>query len=1148
MKKSSFIGFLIILTLLAACLPKPVPVPVPTATNFPSVNHILISEVMAGKQGNNNYDFIELFNPTTELVNLQGYSLFYKLNQSTDQVLIHQWNQPAFIPPNGNYLIARSGQNIASNPDLFFDYSLVPQRGSLSLSDANGNPIDQLAWGETDSPFVEKSPAPAFQNDHSLERFPGSPDGNGQDQDNNASDFKVNNKPNPQSSSNLTSKAQSPLIMSVAAPDQVKPGSEVIVQIQVTNNGREEIAAVKLSFPPMTDAEFKSSTIPATQTTDFITIDLGNLPPGMKTNLEVTFQSSWKYTTLTHPGFILQSSDQAQILFSGVLRTQAMGGSVPIAIARTLIENQGVMVEGIATMYTGGFFAGSSGLKFYLEDDTGGVQIYIPNGKGKLDVPLGATVQVSGVPTLYRGATELIAQANEIRVIRPPVEAFARQPLAISIPDLKSDPDNLTGRLLSIQGEITRAHEFSYSYEIDLEENNQTMTIYVDKLTGIVVETISVGEYFQVTGILEVIDDKLQLYPRVQQDLKKIQPPQVVLEANLPVNYQAGQDIPLDLQVINHLSHEINNLVLTLILPTGVQISQLPEPCHQNIDHIICQSASLAGNASEVTFPITIKPASTLPYVHISEYSLTYQEQENPLEGAQVYSFLGETIPIWAIQGDADKSPYILQSLTTNGIVTAVFPSLGGFYIQGEDDGNPQTSQGLFVSSQYLDGEIHPGDLISVSGIIHESGMETQLLLIDWELEAKNQPIPKPVTLNPPQDERESIQYYEALEGMLVTTNGKVRAVSPTNRYGEITVVALEYEDTHLFQGQQNGQAIRIDDGLSLAFEDQSQMVFSAATGDILSNITGPLSFTYGQYKIQPVNPPLIEKQPLVIDALPKTGQDQYRVMTWNVENLFDPFTPHPSSPRLPTVAEYKVWLDKIAATILLADYPAIIALQEVEHIGVLEDIAGHSQLASQGYQPVLVEGSDSRGIDVGFLVRKDVQINSFEAFPAPEELTPRPPLLLEAQLQLGSSKRTIFVLNNHFLSMSAGELATEPRRIAQAAWNLEILKQIRQENPHAMVLILGDLNSYYNSPPIDILREGGFFHTMDLLSPDERYTYIYQGIAQVLDHILVSNDYQNLIASVDILHVNADYPIQMPDDRSAIHKSDHDPVVVTFH
>ena len=242
--------------------------------------------------------------------------------------------------------------------------------------------------------------------------------------------------------------------------------------------------------------------------------------------------------------------------------------------------------------------------------------------------------------------------------------------------------------------------------------------------------------------------------------------------------------------------------------------------------------------------------------------------------------------------------------------------------------------------------------------------------------------------------------------------------------------------------------AIRVDDGSFVTHADQSTMSYVAATGDTLSDIYGPLAFNYGYFKIEPISPPRVDKKPIIIDALPQTANNEFRIMTWNVENLFDFLEPHPSDPSLPTVAEYRVWLEKIANTIFLADYPAVIGFQEVEHIGVLEDIAEQSILQTMDYQAVLIEGTDSRGIDVGYLVRGDVSIKNVQQFPAPNELTPRPPLLLEAQINLGTGTRTIYLLNNHFLSMSGGEKPPNrdalPRLPGMGNWLIKFCRKIR--------------------------------------------------------------------------------------------------------
>ena len=130
---------------------------------------------------------------------------------------------------------------------------------------------------------------------------------------------------------------------------------------------------------------------------------------------------------------------------------------------------------------------------------------------------------------------------------------------------------------------------------------------------------------------------------------------------------------------------------------------------------------------------------------------------------------------------------------------------------------------------------------------------------------------------------------------------------------------------------------------------------------------------------------------------------------------------------------------------------------------------------------------------------------------------------------------------------MGGGEAATEPRRNAQAAWNLEIALELLVDDPDAQVAIIGDLNSYYNSLPILTIQDGGFINVFDSLEPEERYTYVYEGNSQILDHILMNESLEALFVSVNVLHINADFTLPYSDDEGFIHKSDHDPVIAVF-
>jgi len=296
--------------------------------------------------------------------------------------------------------------------------------------------------------------------------------------------------------------------------------------------------------------------------------------------------------------------------------------------------------------------------------------------------------------------------------------------------------------------------------------------------------------------------------------------------------------------------------------------------------------------------------------------------------------------------------------------------------------------------------------------------------------------------------------------------------------------------------------------------------------------------------------PPEIRPGARQPEQLTPTAEDEFSLMTWNVENLFDNRAPHPSDPPMPRLAEYELAIAKVAHTILAAGAPTVVALQEVENIGVLETIARYAPLAAYEYQAVLVEGADSRGIDVGYLLRGDqARVLDVRQYVAPEGLTSRPPLLVELEVATSQGSTRLYVINNHFTSMSGGVEATEPRRTAQAAWNVKILAEIQATGPDARVAVLGDLNAYYDSLPIDTLRAAGLVHVFEAWDDPETapYTYIFEGESQTLDHILVTPSLMEMMRRVEILHTNADFPPVEAGDPSPLRKSDHDPVVATF-
>jgi len=99
--------------------------------------------------------------------------------------------------------------------------------------------------------------------------------------------------------------------------------------------------------------------------------------------------------------------------------------------------------------------------------------------------------------------------------------------------------------------------------------------------------------------------------------------------------------------------------------------------------------------------------------------------------------------------------------------------------------------------------------------------------------------------------------------------------------------------------------------------------------------------------------------------------------------------------------------------------------------------------------------------------------------------------------------------------------------------------ERVLDNDPQALLVVLGDLNEFADRPPLVALAGARLKNLMLDLAEDDRYTFIYQGNSQTLDHILVSAALVPL-AEVDVVHVNADFPAR---DRA----SDHDPVVARF-
>ncbi len=1150
MRKLTVIGILFVVLLLTACNSGEVaPAVTSTESNIALTSPVLIGEVLAGMPGDNNYEFIELTNPSLEApFDLKGAALWYQLSDDADEELAYRWADHALIAPGGTYLLGRADKEYSVPVDALIELPFVPQRGGLQLRAADGTVLDSLAWGNGPEAYRLTEAAPAMENGLALLRTGGT--------------FTLSDAPGPQNAA-----WSGDLTLRLDFPETVNPGETFSYTLTVSNEGA--LAAEGLVVQVPVPSEFEILTLPAdvelaeqASYFDMSTLAashqvvlwrVNTLDAGASASVEIALKAPWTYLTVTTANYAVAAQDGALLAMGGAARTAVAGGTIPIGTARSL-ANEEIIVEGIVTMQTGGLYAGSGNTKFYMEDETGGLQVWIDDGEGDVNVQLGDRVRVRGLLLVYRGAMELAPAPEGVEVVGRGSELTAWPPLQVSVEDAATDLQNLPGRLIRAEGTVARVEEFTYSYEIDLvDEYGYLASVYVDKLTEISVEAIESGETYQITGIVEVTDQTQRVYPRLQADLAKVYPPVLQIDVDAPNTIEAGATFDVQLTVTNYTPAAVHDVQITAPLPRfDFSLESISDEGIRQDDAVVWMIPALEGLGESATVSYQAKIVTTEEFIRLEKAQVSAADGPEPAESQAHLIFLGEIVPVWAIQGDGTRSPYIFDRATTTGVVTGVFPELEGFWIQAlEEDYDPLTSDGLYIHTGEMTVDVLPGDWAQVSGVVREAYQQTQLQVEspdDIVVLSSANSLPIPVELDPPVEQAAAEAYYEALEGMFVQVSGPAVAVAPTNRYGEYVLVRAEHGATRLWQGADNGIAIVVDDGSTTAHDDRSTLAYAVNSGDQVSNLIGPLAYTFGQYKVEPVTQPFILATEGTLPTLEPLAEDEFSLMSWNVENLFDFKDPHPSSPSMPAIAEYRIHVAKVANTILAAGAPTVVGLQEVENIEILEDVAAHEALAGYDYQAVLIEGTDSRYIDVGYLVRGDqAEILHQAQFPAPEGITSRPPLQVQVAVVTSQGTVTFSVLNNHFTSMSGGEEATEPRRNAQAAWNVAVMEGILAEDADGLLAVMGDLNSYYDALPIDTLREAGLAHVFEAISAEERYTYIYQGQSQVLDHILVTPGLMDMLRRVEILHLNADYALPIPGDESPLRKSDHDPVVAVF-
>jgi predicted extracellular nuclease len=372
---------------------------------------------------------------------------------------------------------------------------------------------------------------------------------------------------------------------------------------------------------------------------------------------------------------------------------------------------------------------------------------------------------------------------------------------------------------------------------------------------------------------------------------------------------------------------------------------------------------------------------------------------------------------------------------------------------------------------------------------------------------------------------------------------------------------------------------------------------------DVRDRFTSPVrsivDYSFGNYKFLVVNRPALADGALKPETTRKKKRDELAVASYNVENLdglddqerYDRVAAQiVGNLRAPDILSLEEIQDNDGAP---NEAPTNAEVTYQRLIAAIEAAGGPRYDYRQVDPAPGQDGGEPGGnIRVAFLFRTDNPDLHFVDRGTATAITPTEPVAGpdgRPQLTLSPGRvdptnpvfnnsrkplagefsyrgRPLFIVGNHFASKGGDDPVfgrfQEPRRPSerqrrgsatdpadttrgQAGVVNTFVRKLLDIDSRAHVLVLGDLNDFDFSETVRVLARGADREGLELVDlwhfvpQDERYSYIFQGNGQVLDHILVSPALGlDGRPDVDAVHINAEFNNQV---------SDHDPPITRF-
>lgn len=581
------------------------------------------------------------------------------------------------------------------------------------------------------------------------------------------------------------------------------------------------------------------------------------------------------------------------------------------------------------------------------------------------------------------------------------------------------------------------------------------------------------------------------------------------------------------------------------------------------------------------------------------------KDRPAPADGVPSAVPAGET-PVFAIQGRGASSPLAGREVTTRGVVTRV--NNNGYFLQDPvGDGDPLTSDGIFVYTGRAP-RVVAGQwvLVSAKVVEHNAGAAnnavtathtvTQLGSVSAQQVLGPGPRIAPVALTLPHGDD-----LERHEGMLVRIDATLTVSQNrlVGRYGQLTLSAggrpWVPTDRHRpgtpgassLAGRHARSSIVLDDGSSAQHPHPVPHLGAAASlriGDTVRGLVGVVDYGLtgdgaggpAAYRLHATQPPAFQPDNPRTPRPPAVG-GRLRLAAFNVHNYFTTLRDSgngcfPNGTRsdcrgADNAAEFARQRSKIVAALVALDADAI-GLVEIENNGqaavrdlveALNETAGAGTYATVPL-PEAGTGGDAIKVAIVYKPARLARVGLPRSDPHPTHH--RAPL---AQTFTAGDERFTLVVA-HFKSKNCdgasgadadqgdGQGCFNARRLAQGAALRRFAVELQAASRDPDVIVVGDLNAYAKEDPVVAFTDAGW---VDQLARFDTfgYTYVFDGAAGRLDHVLASASMSTQVSGAAAWHINADEPALLDyqlDARShdlysasPYRSSDHDPVLV---